>query len=93
MSSDPAAPVYFQITRVVLSYCPKLRPYGARSRPSPIRLGTKIASESSIRTQKLVVNEIELMHTKDCHLCEQASEMMNDLGLEFKAIDIASAPS
>ena len=38
-----------------------------------------------------MVNEIELMHTEDCHLCEQASEMMNDLGLEFKAIDIASS--
>ena len=40
---SPAAPVYSQITRVVLSYCPKLRPYGVRSRPSPIRPETKIA--------------------------------------------------
>lgn len=39
-----------------------------------------------------MVNEIELMHTQDCHLCEQASEMLGYLGLEFKAIDIASSP-
>ena len=36
-----------------------------------------------------MVNEIELMHTEDCHLCEQAFEMLNFLQLEFKAIDIS----
>ena len=38
-----------------------------------------------------MVNEIELMHTEDCHLCEQASEMLNFLQLQFKKIDIAAS--
>lgn len=38
-----------------------------------------------------MVNEIELMHTEDCHLCEQAAEMLNFLQLQFKKIDISAS--
>lgn len=29
------------------------------------------------------------MHTKDCHLCEQAAEILDFIGVEFRAVDIA----
>lgn len=34
---------------------------------------------------------LKLMHTADCHLCEQAHDMLEHLGLEFESVDISQS--
>ncbi|MGB0966504.1 MAG: glutaredoxin family protein [Litorivicinus sp.] len=38
-----------------------------------------------------MANEIVLMHTQDCHLCEQAQAMLDHLGAGYRSQDIAAS--
>lgn len=40
----------------------------------------------------MVVNEILLMHTQDCHLCEQAEAMLGALELPYRCCEITDKP-